>query len=89
MPLITCPDCSKEISDLAPACPNCGRPAIPPAVAVDREKQKKREAAKRYNLISWLLFGLAILSLIAGAYEFAALIFTVALILSIIYLVKR
>jgi len=26
MPLIQCPDCGKEISDLAPACPNCGRP---------------------------------------------------------------
>ncbi|MCL5036755.1 MAG: hypothetical protein M1269_06495 [Chloroflexi bacterium] len=26
MALIKCPDCSKEISDQAPACPNCGRP---------------------------------------------------------------
>lgn len=26
MALINCPDCSKEISDIAPACPNCGRP---------------------------------------------------------------
>lgn len=26
MPLITCPDCSKEISDAAPTCPHCGRP---------------------------------------------------------------
>lgn len=26
MALITCPDCSKEISDAATACPNCGRP---------------------------------------------------------------
>ncbi len=26
MPLINCPDCGKEISDIAPACPNCGRP---------------------------------------------------------------
>lgn len=27
MAIITCPDCSKEISDSAPACPNCGRPS--------------------------------------------------------------
>lgn len=27
MPLITCPDCSAQISDAAPACPRCGRPA--------------------------------------------------------------
>lgn len=26
MALIKCPDCGKEFSDLAPACPNCGRP---------------------------------------------------------------
>lgn len=26
MPLVTCPDCSKKISDAAPACPGCGRP---------------------------------------------------------------
>lgn len=26
MPLITCPDCQKQISDAAPACVNCGRP---------------------------------------------------------------
>jgi hypothetical protein len=89
MPLITCPDCAKEISDLAPACPNCGRPAIPPQVAADRQKQKKREEANRYNLISWLLFALAVLALLGGAWRFAALIFTFALILSIIYLVKR
>lgn len=27
MPLITCPDCQTQISDAAPACPKCGRPA--------------------------------------------------------------
>ena len=26
MPLIVCPDCGKQISDLAASCPNCGRP---------------------------------------------------------------
>jgi len=26
MPLITCPDCQKEISDSAENCPGCGRP---------------------------------------------------------------
>lgn len=28
MPLITCPDCRQEVSDAAPACPQCGRPAV-------------------------------------------------------------
>lgn len=26
MALVTCPDCSKQVSDAAPACPGCGRP---------------------------------------------------------------
>ena len=26
MSLTTCPDCSREVSDEAPACPHCGRP---------------------------------------------------------------
>lgn len=26
MPLITCPDCSNQVSDSAPTCPQCGRP---------------------------------------------------------------
>ncbi len=35
MPLITCPDCNREISDRAPACPHCGlpNPASPPLAA--------------------------------------------------------
>lgn len=29
MALVTCPDCNKDVSDAAPACPNCGRPMAP------------------------------------------------------------
>lgn len=28
MPLITCPDCQREISDSAPNCPGCGKPQV-------------------------------------------------------------
>jgi len=33
MALVTCPDCEKQISDAAPACPNCGRPMNAPSEA--------------------------------------------------------
>lgn len=33
MALTKCPDCGKEISDTAPACPNCGRPNAASPVA--------------------------------------------------------
>lgn len=40
MALITCTECSKEISTLAPACPQCGAPA-PPAVALPTPPTKE------------------------------------------------
>jgi hypothetical protein len=46
MPVIPCPDCNREVSTLAPACPHCGRPApggpsplaAPPAMAQAAEE---------------------------------------------------
>ena len=32
MPLITCPDCGREVSDRAPTCPQCGAPIASPTV---------------------------------------------------------
>lgn len=32
MPLITCPDCQRQISDAAPVCIGCGRPIAAPPV---------------------------------------------------------
>lgn len=29
MPLTKCPDCGREVSTVAPACPQCGRPFLP------------------------------------------------------------
>lgn len=31
MALIQCPDCRKDVSDIAPTCPRCGRPVCAPA----------------------------------------------------------
>ncbi len=36
MALVTCPDCGKEVSDRAPACPGCGAP-----IATSTPKRKK------------------------------------------------
>jgi hypothetical protein len=33
MPLISCPDCGRQVSDSAPTCPHCGRPAQPAMAA--------------------------------------------------------
>jgi uncharacterized membrane protein YdbT with pleckstrin-like domain len=34
MPVITCPDCGRDVSTLAAACPHCGRPMSPSTFAV-------------------------------------------------------
>lgn len=34
MPLIVCPDCSRQVSDAAPSCLGCGRPFVAPHAPV-------------------------------------------------------
>jgi hypothetical protein len=34
MALVTCPDCNGSVSDVAPACPHCGRPNTAAAAPV-------------------------------------------------------
>jgi hypothetical protein len=43
MALITCPDCLRQISDQAPACPQCGRPNRDHARPVCPSPQKIRQ----------------------------------------------
>lgn len=52
MALITCPDCGKDVSDIAPTCPACGRP-IPAA---------GREPMPFITKFLWLLVVVACLS---------------------------
>lgn len=40
MALIACPDCEQNVSDSAPACPNCGRPIAPVQIEQTAKKHK-------------------------------------------------
>lgn len=56
MPLTTCPDCGREVSTAAPACPHCGRPNGPVLAA----PQPQAQAATAEETLwrgspSWLL----------------------------------
>lgn len=54
MALIQCPECGKEISDSAKACPNCGYPIAP--VRHERgEKPSHGKYARRSNKKKWVL----------------------------------
>lgn len=61
MALITCPECSKEISDSASACPHCGYPLK----EANPFKYKNKET-KSNKSIRPMLWG--ILFIFAGAY---------------------
>ncbi len=41
MAITQCPDCGKDVSGLAPACPNCGYPVADEAEKAAAEKEKK------------------------------------------------
>lgn len=79
MALITCPDCGKQISDVAPSCPSCGRPMgtsmgismdIATQRAIINEMYKKTVPKKKKGhgcLISILVFlGLFAFGLLVG-----------------------
>jgi len=60
MALIKCPECQKEISDQANACPNCGRVNKPVLI----EQTSKRW--KKVKLISWIVFIVGIFMFLSG-----------------------
>lgn len=50
MPLITCPDCNREISDSARACPGCGRPSAKSDFSTYEGPISAKPARKRRTL---------------------------------------
>lgn len=43
MALITCPECSKQISEFAASCPNCGFQLNTEIVSIEKQRQKQEE----------------------------------------------
>jgi predicted nucleic acid-binding Zn ribbon protein len=52
MPLISCPDCNKKISDQSTACPKCGRPINAEVVASANEKVVANAEQRRESMAS-------------------------------------
>jgi hypothetical protein len=50
MPLVACADCGKQISNTAPACPNCGRPNRPAGVVAQQPVSGPSSLTNRYIL---------------------------------------
>jgi hypothetical protein len=60
MALIKCPDCGKEVSDIAPSCPNCGRPSdtqhYNQVVSNSSEVYGKKKSGKVWLIIIAIIF---------------------------------
>ena len=64
MPLMSCPDCGKEISESAISCPNCGLPRPYYELQNRARRQQQDDAARdRAELIRNLYIGAGILVL--------------------------
>jgi hypothetical protein len=60
MALLTCPDCGRQVSDVAPSCPGCGRPAAAPNYAAFAQPQAvapttKSGASQKWNAVAILV----------------------------------
>ncbi len=55
MALLKCPDCKKEISDSAPACPHCGRPKETSSGNIPTKKTKRTGKLFLFLLLLLLL----------------------------------
>jgi hypothetical protein len=58
MPLVTCPDCQREISDAAMSCVGCGHPFATP---------DRREGGEALRSLGWCAILLGLVGLIASA----------------------
>jgi len=65
MPVISCPDCNRDVSPLAPACPHCGRPspggmAPAPAAQVPRSEETLWQGTPSPTLLIGHIAGIAL-----------------------------
>jgi membrane protein YdbS with pleckstrin-like domain len=85
MPVVPCPDCQRDVSTIAPACPHCGRPApggvpsapvLPPLPAVEETLWKGTPA---WTVLAGHVIGLALTLILLPVLTHAAAVRSVDL----------
>lgn len=66
MAIINCPECGKEISDKAPACPNCGHPLKKADPVKSGPAQSAKKSKKKGSCIGGLIVIIAIVVIVAA-----------------------
>lgn len=75
MALTTCPDCGREVSTSAPACPHCGRPNAPALAAPAAPAAAPAEQTLWRGSPSWLLLLGKLIWLILAVVALPAVVF--------------
>jgi len=72
MSLIECPDCKKQVSDQAPACPHCGRPIAQAKAAPQNIRVKKSggEFCKALQLIGAIMLCYGVVSCVYNSFDY-------------------
>lgn len=99
MALIQCPDCSAQISDVAAACPHCGRPAaISKTTPETRAAEARRRSAWALTILGYVLVALGFIIFIGMAAEepeggsgmtLAGILLAVGLVLAIVGRIRK
>ena len=66
MPVVTCPDCGREVSTMAAACPHCGRPSSPAGYAAPAAVPVAEETLWRGSPSARVLVGKIIVIVLAA-----------------------
>lgn len=64
MSLVHCPECAKEVSNTAVACPNCGHPLSPPAVERKTIVREAPPVVEKEGFPNWVFIPLAVLGIV-------------------------
>lgn len=64
MAIIHCPECGKEVSNTAVACPNCGHPLAPPAVERKTIIREAPPVVEKEGFPNWIFIPLAVLGIV-------------------------
>ncbi|HEV8157467.1 MAG TPA: zinc-ribbon domain-containing protein [Pyrinomonadaceae bacterium] len=64
MAIIHCPECGKEVSNTAVACPNCGHPLAPPNVERKTIIREAPPVVEKEGFPNWIFIPLAVLGIV-------------------------
>lgn len=83
MTMIACPECTKQISDKAPNCPNCGVPLAAATQQTKIEHANVTRTGAKWEGIGFVMIIFGMISAMAGA-EFGGVLLAIGFVVFLI-----